>query len=177
MKNIKTISIVILFSISVSFLINVLTRDKIAIIKTGEILAKYKGANEARSLLEKKIKIMELNKDTLKTEIEELLKKYDEDRNKLSGKEKDHLENELKYKRSNYIKYSEATNDKVKAEEQMLLEGVFNQINSFMVEYGKKNKYDMILGTTSGGNILYAKETIDITNQVLEELNNSYLNK
>jgi outer membrane protein len=41
-------------------------------------------------------------------------------------------------------------------------------------EYGKENGYDLILGTTTSGNILYGTEKKDITEQVLNALNNAY---
>ena len=36
-------------------------------------------------------------------------------------------------------------------------------------------KFDYILGFTKGGNILYANDTLDVTNDVIRELNAAYL--
>jgi outer membrane protein len=53
---------------------------------------------------------------------------------------------------------------------------VLNQINSFVKVYAQKNGYKLIIGTTEDGNLMYADETLDITDDVLSELNIKYLN-
>lgn len=54
-----------------------------------------------------------------------------------------------------------------------LLDSVMN----FLDRYNKKYKFDYILGFTKGGNILYANDTLDITKNVIIELNAEYLSK
>lgn len=52
-----------------------------------------------------------------------------------------------------------------------LLDSVMN----FLQRYNTKYKFDYILGFTKGGNILYANDTLDITNDVIKELNAEYM--
>lgn len=47
------------------------------------------------------------------------------------------------------------------------------RINRYIQEYNDKNGYDFIL-TKIGDNILYANDTYDITNDILDGLNNRY---
>jgi outer membrane protein len=54
-----------------------------------------------------------------------------------------------------------------------LLDSVMNFLN----RYNEKYKFDYILGFTKGGNILYANDTLDVTGDVLKELNLEYLQK
>lgn len=51
-----------------------------------------------------------------------------------------------------------------------LLDSVMN----FLQRYNKKYKFDYILGFNKGGNILYANDTLDITKDVIRELNEEY---
>ena len=44
-------------------------------------------------------------------------------------------------------------------------------------EYGKKKGYSLIIGANDSGNLLYGSESKDITNDVLEYLNQQYKNK
>lgn len=53
-------------------------------------------------------------------------------------------------------------------------EQIWKQINQFMSDYGKQNHYDVILGATGQGNIMYAKEQDDITKEIIEYINNKY---
>lgn len=52
-----------------------------------------------------------------------------------------------------------------------LLDSVMN----FLKRYNAKYKFDYILGFNKGGNILYANDTLDITKDVLKELNAEYM--
>jgi outer membrane protein len=54
-----------------------------------------------------------------------------------------------------------------------LLDSVMN----FLKRYNDKYKFDYILGFNKGGNILYANDTLDITKDVLNELNKEYRSK
>jgi outer membrane protein len=51
---------------------------------------------------------------------------------------------------------------------------ILNQMRRHIKDYGKKNGYDYIYGTGDAASVLYAKESYDITKEVLKELNNNY---
>ena len=51
------------------------------------------------------------------------------------------------------------------------------KINSYIADYGKKHYYKMILGATMDGNILYADEQDDLTQNILKDLNDIYEKK
>jgi len=50
-----------------------------------------------------------------------------------------------------------------------------DSIVNFLKRYNEKYKFDYILSYTKGGNILYANDTLDVTNDVIKELNAAYL--
>ncbi|NVO20546.1 MAG: OmpH family outer membrane protein [Bacteroidetes bacterium] len=55
----------------------------------------------------------------------------------------------------------------------VLLDSVMN----FLKRYNTRYKFDYILGFNKGGNILYANDTLDITKDVIRELNKEYHEK
>lgn len=59
-------------------------------------------------------------------------------------------------------------------EGQEMSKRIWTQINQYVADYGKQNGYDMIWGTSSGGTLMYGKETLDISNQVLDYINKRY---
>jgi len=52
-----------------------------------------------------------------------------------------------------------------------------DSVMNFLKRYNEKYKFDYILGFTKGGNIFYANDTLDITKDVIKELNAAYLQK
>jgi len=54
---------------------------------------------------------------------------------------------------------------------------VINDINDYVKEYGKEHGYKIIFGASGGGNIMYADDSSDLTNEVLKGLNSEYERK
>lgn len=73
-----------------------------------------------------------------------------------------------------YNNYYKAITDE---EDKKMTEQVLNQVNGYIKEYGDKNGYDLIEGTTNGGNILYGSTSMDITEELLKAINRMYKGK
>lgn len=54
---------------------------------------------------------------------------------------------------------------------------LIDSVMNFLKRYNDKYKFDYILGFTKGGNILFANDTLDVTKDVIKELNSAYLEK
>jgi outer membrane protein len=54
---------------------------------------------------------------------------------------------------------------------------LIDSVMNFLKRYNDKYKFDYILGFTKGGNILYANDTLDVTKDVIRELNTAYKEK
>jgi outer membrane protein len=61
--------------------------------------------------------------------------------------------------------------------EQEMNVALIDSVMNFLGRYNKKYKFDYILGFNKGGNILYANDTLDITNDVIRELNLEYTSR
>lgn len=53
-------------------------------------------------------------------------------------------------------------------------EDILNNIQAYLKEFNAGDKFDMVIGYSKGGGVLYAKEDLDITKSVLEGLNKKY---
>ncbi len=51
---------------------------------------------------------------------------------------------------------------------------LFDALTSFLEEYNKTQNYDVILSTSLGGTVLFSKNGLDITDNVVSELNSIY---
>lgn len=61
--------------------------------------------------------------------------------------------------------------DKVKYE---LEQQIWSQLNQYLIEYGQRSEYALIHGSVNEGNILYADDPVDITEDVIAFVNNKY---
>ncbi len=53
-------------------------------------------------------------------------------------------------------------------------EHIWKQINQYVEEYGKENKYTFLYGAGGNGAIMYGDSTKDVTQKVLVYINNKY---
>ena len=51
---------------------------------------------------------------------------------------------------------------------------IWNQLNTYILEFGKSHDYPLILGSKRDGNILYVNDDNDITSEITLFVNNKY---
>jgi outer membrane protein len=176
----NSIIILLLAIVTANLVMNILDKKsekKLAYVRSQDLVYAFDGMKEMQLKFQEQPKKLEANLDTLKMEYQRSLNEYKALMNELSNDEKITREQLLYAQKNNVIQYAENIQLKSKEEEEKMLEGVLNQVNSFVEEYGQKNDYDLILGTTISGSILYGEETIDITEELILELNNNYNGK
>lgn len=83
---------------------------------------------------------------------------------------------QLLVKQENLRKLQQDMIDKTAREQNDLNRQLFNKITSFLKEYNKDNKFDIVLSTQLGSTVLYAENGFDITNDVVRLLNEEYKN-
>ncbi len=147
---------------------------KIAYVNSGTLINDYIGMKEARNQYQNKSQIWQGNIDTLKMDFQRALTQFNNDHPKLSEQERKERAQILNKMQENVKQYSKAIEEKATQEDQRITEGVLNQVNSFVKIYAEDHGYDIILGTTTSGSLLYAKDNLEITKELLNELNKSY---
>ncbi|MGJ8734793.1 MAG: OmpH family outer membrane protein [Cellulophaga sp.] len=55
-----------------------------------------------------------------------------------------------------------------------LSQNVWNRLNTYIKTYAQEHHLKIILGTSGNGNVMFAEESINITNQILEFSNKKY---
>lgn len=148
--------------------------SKIAYVRSADLIYSYEGMKEAQLKQEKKTMELKSNLDTLQVNFQKAINQYNQDFAKLTKEEKFQREKLLGVQQNQLKDYSQTVEETIKKQDDQLTQGVLNQVNSFVEEYSKKKGYDLVLGTTSSGNILFATESMDITNEVLTALNSQY---
>jgi outer membrane protein len=168
------ISIVALFvALFVLLYFLVFPTNKVAYVDSGKLLNGYKGMIEARKEYDKKRNVWQANIDTLTHEVEDAIKKYSRDNALGTPKEKQLAKDLIQSKQKQLIDYQSAIKQNAAQEEERLNQGVFTTVNTFLLRYGKKHSYKMVL-VAANGNIAYADPSMEITDQVVEELNKEY---
>lgn len=151
--------------------------QKIVYVDAQKLVNGYKGMQDARKEFELKSNAWKTNLDTLRSEAEVKIKEYEQSAAKLSAKERALMEELIETKQQQFMNYQQVVAEKVKAADQELTSKVLSKVNDYIKKYGNEKGYSIILAATQYGNIAYGDAPMDITEDVLEGLNQEYATK
>jgi outer membrane protein len=169
-KMLTVIGIAVLISLQLK------SNDSIVYVDAIKLMNGYNGMKEARKEYEAKATIWKSNIDSLKTELEFKIKEYQSKQASLTIKEKQLTEELLQSKQQQFMNYQQVISEKIQKEDQELTTKVLAKVNDYIKKYGEDKGYDIIMAATQYGNIVYSDKGKDITEKVLEGLNNEYAN-
>jgi len=148
--------------------------EKIAYVESSKLFNEYKASDIAKKAYESKSKQWKSNIDTLVSEVQVEIKKYERGAAKMSPNEKEMARKLIDLKRQQLVDYQKSIEVNAQQEYAKVTQSVVSKINSFLLDYGKGHNYTMILIANQSGTIAYAKEHLDITELVLKEMNKEY---
>jgi len=150
------------------------TSHNVAYVNNTRVLTEYNGLKEGSQLYQQKRASWKANIDTLNNSLNREIKKYEAERASLTAKEQQLTEALLGKRQQELINYKNAIQQKAKEDDQQIMDEIVKQIDSYIKNYGEEHGYDYIFGVTSEGNLLFANDTDNITDAILEGLNRSY---
>jgi outer membrane protein len=148
--------------------------SELVYVDVNKLIEGYKRTKIAKEEFEMKATLMKSNVDSLITEWQKELQIYEKERSSLSAKELELKQELLGNKQQQINSYQEAIQKQIQEEDKKTTQTVINDINDYVKEYGKKKGYKIIFGASGGGNIMYADESTDLTEEVLKGLNSQY---
>jgi len=147
-----------------------LTRPSVAYIDSARLMRQYDGAIAVRQQLQDKQREWRGNVQTLRAETSALGEQLTQA--SLSPQDIEATRDSLQASQRRLARYQRAVEQKAQSMQKELMQPVYDQLNADLRRFGKQNGYDLIFGTVSGGNILYAKEATDITDAFLASIGN-----
>lgn len=177
MKKLPLALAIIAVIISAISLFKTTSKTEQVYVDVNKLLEGYSRTSIVRADYEKKATLMRSNVDSLMSTWQEELKTYEKERKSMTKKELALKEELLSTKQQQISNYQQAIRKQLQEEDQKVTQTVINDINDFVKEYGKDKGYQIILGATGAGTIMYADEGTDLTPEILEKLNVSFEGK
>ena len=146
---------------------------KIAVVDMQTVLAKYNKRKAKYEDLQKQVDTLQADIEKMAKRIEAAKKDYDERKGDLSEEELFKLENTIKDDYANYQNELQKSQRQIDGMEELVLKEVLKDIQLAIEVIAKKGNYHLILNNGKGprGAVLYASASIDITSQILADLN------
>jgi len=148
----------------------------IVYLNIDSVLNKYDMYSEIEADLQEKLKTSEAQlaakEKTLRSDMQDF--QYKIDRQLVTRAEAEKLQQELMQKEQALYQLQNNLQVELAEMEQVAQRKVLNSIMEYLAGLEEADEYQFILGTTFGGNILYANEGLDITNSVVQGINEKY---
>lgn len=146
-------------------------------VDVNKLLEGYKRTKIVRASYEEKAKTLNANVDSLMTDWQNEIKMYEKERSSMSNKELELKQQLLANKQQQINGYQQAIQKQIQEEDKKATQTVINDINDYVKQFGKQKGYKIIFGASGGGNIMYADDTADLTDEVLKGLNAEFEGK
>jgi len=146
---------------------------KVGYISSDRIFKEYAGAEDLTRQYDKDVVEWQERLTEMKKEIDELIQEMQSQELMLSEEAKNRKRVELDNKRAEYERYIEeiwGPGGKASRREIELTKPLVTKIDAILERIGEEDGFDLILDIDEGA-IVFAKEGLDLTDRVIEELN------
>ena len=106
--------------------------------------------------------------------LENEIKSYQENGASLTDEQRQSMEESLSKKQQDFLRYKEELTDELARAEEKLNASLHTNLINVLKKFNKNKNYHFILGYQKGGGILLANDSLDITKQIIEELNTDH---
>lgn len=165
-----------LLIVGTSFLISC-AQEKTAYVNNTKLIQEYKGMQDTEAKFTKKSEAVNKVMDSLATAFQQEVKEYQSAAEGMSVTTRQEKEQVLMAKQQQLRQQQQAVGGALNQQSTKAIDSIITVVKDFVAEYGKKNNYTYIFGSTEAANIMYAKEGEDITTEILSELNAAYNKK
>ncbi|SDG94831.1 OmpH family outer membrane protein [Psychroflexus sediminis] len=147
------------------------TQDKSAYVDNTVLIQEYYKMKTTEARFEKKSQALSEELDSVAGEFQQEVLEFQEGMDRMSAQQKEQRQNELMQKQQMLQQQQQQKSQMLRQESDQAIDSIISEVKDYVAEYGKERNYAFIFGSNESANIMYAKEGLDITEDILEILN------
>lgn len=145
--------------------------QKTAYVDTTKLIQEYKEMKDVEQEFTSKSDKVKVQLDSLAQSFQTEVQAYQEKMGGMSADQRKEIEDGLMRKQQAIQQQQQMMGNQLRQESDVVIDSIVNKVKDYVKDYGKKNDYTYIFGSNESANIMYAKEGLDITEEILEKLN------
>jgi len=145
--------------------------QKTAYVDTTKLIQEYKEMKDVEQEFTSKSDKVKIQLDSLAQSFQADVKVYQEKMEGMSADARKETEAGLMSRQQAIQQQQQAMGNQLRQESDAVIDSIVTKVKDYVKDYGKKNNYTYIFGSNESANIMYAKEGLDITEEILEKLN------
>lgn len=147
---------------------------KIGYVDNVKLINEYQEKKDIEANLKAKIAQYEKRRDSLGQAFQLEIKDAEIKAANMSQTDLQKLQQEFQQKEQILTQRLQFEQGQISQESRTLNDSLKNKVIKFVKDYGKENGYDYILGSNEGGSVMFGKEEENLTEILLEKLNEQY---
>jgi len=150
------------------------SQSKIAYIDVQDLMKEYEGTKALEESLKAKQEKMAKELDSLGAPFQQKVQAYYQAAQKMSAAKRAETEQALQQEQQILQAREQQASQELQNENMAKSEVIMKKIDSLVADYAKTNKFDLILGTSGNGTVMYGSDALNVTSSILEVLNNDF---
>lgn len=148
--------------------------QKTAYVDTTRLIQEYSEMQEIEAEFTTKSDRVKSELDSVARGFQMEVQEYQTNMNSMTTAQRQETEERLMRKQQSIQQQQQQMGNQLRQESDEVIDSIVEKVKEYVREYGKENGYTYIFGSNESANIMYAKDGLDITEEVLEKLNASY---
>ena len=148
--------------------------QKTAYVDTTKIVQEYKEMKDVEAEFTTKSDSVRKQLDSVARVFQQEVQAYQAEMESMSQADRQKKEQELMQKQQMLQQQQQMQSTRLREESNAVMDSIVTKIKDYVKDYGKENNYTYIFGSNESANIMYAEEGLDITQEILKELNEDY---
>jgi outer membrane protein len=161
----------IILSLSAIVTLMSCTQDKTAYVDNTVLIQDYYKMKATEARFEKKSQALSEELDSVAGMFQKEVQEFQEGMNRMSTQDRERRQGELMQKQQMLQQRQQQKSQMLRQESDQAIDSLIKEVKDLVADYGEERGYAYIFGSNESANIMYAKEGLDITEDVLEELN------
>jgi len=151
--------------------------QKIGFVDNSVLINDYQEKKEIEAKLKSKIQAYEKRRDSLGQAFQLDVKAAEVKARSMSQANLQKLQQEFQQKEQIISQQLQFEQQQIAQESQSKNDSLIKKVRDFVKSYGKTNGYNFILGSNEAGSVMYGTDEVDLTQTILDALNEAYKNK
>jgi outer membrane protein len=145
--------------------------DKTAYVDTTKLIQEFSEMKAVEADFNQRSEKLKMELDSVAKGFQQEVMEYQENRATMSEAERKAAEQELMQKQQMLQQQQQMRSGQLRQESDVVIDSLITRVKNFVKVYGEENGYKYIFGSNESANIMYAEEGLDITEEILNELN------
>lgn len=147
--------------------------NKTAYVDTTVLIQEYSEMKEVEADFNERSESLKRELDSAAQGFQQEVMEFRENMATMSEAEKQAAQEELMRKQQMLQQQQQMRSSQLRQEGDVVIDSLITKVKDFVKVYGEENDYTYIFGSNESANIMYAEEGLDITQEILKELNES----